>query len=290
MSKTLIGKEGWLFLQNDSAKELEVHCNNLCLVSEPLSRRFNTIKDKYFLTVFPNKSFLMRQYLPDNMNAQYRPAFIKFAEFLGDHLFDGYTILSCIDDKLTYYKTDTHINLVGAYIIYCEWVMRINKLFNLYIIPVNAKFEERVVSSLSELQRGLGDLTWESNCGKQVLGNITDTIYDSVSFEPIYMTYRIHNEGTIRTLDYMLNDKTVINNNKLLDWSIVSEFILYKHNLLATSKRVIIFYDSFLLSTLSLYLTMFKEVYAIKNVFSLRITELIKPDYIFEFRCERFLF
>ena len=32
MDKTLIGKNGYLFLQNDSAKELEVHNDNLCLV------------------------------------------------------------------------------------------------------------------------------------------------------------------------------------------------------------------------------------------------------------------
>ena len=32
MEKTLIGKEDYLFLINDSCKELEIHCNNLNLV------------------------------------------------------------------------------------------------------------------------------------------------------------------------------------------------------------------------------------------------------------------
>ena len=32
MNKTLIGKNGFLFLQNDSANELEVHNDNLCKV------------------------------------------------------------------------------------------------------------------------------------------------------------------------------------------------------------------------------------------------------------------
>ena len=32
--KTLIGKDGYLFLINDSGRELEVHCNNVLLVGD----------------------------------------------------------------------------------------------------------------------------------------------------------------------------------------------------------------------------------------------------------------
>ena len=33
MNKTLIGKNDYLFLINDSSKELEIHCNNLNVVT-----------------------------------------------------------------------------------------------------------------------------------------------------------------------------------------------------------------------------------------------------------------
>ena len=60
-NKTLIGKNHWLFLQNDSAKELEVHNNNLCLVDDSFYHKYANTKHKYFLTVFPNKSYLYKQ-------------------------------------------------------------------------------------------------------------------------------------------------------------------------------------------------------------------------------------
>ena len=39
-NKTLIGKDNYLFLTNDSAKELEVHCNNLNLVQDKSLQRY----------------------------------------------------------------------------------------------------------------------------------------------------------------------------------------------------------------------------------------------------------
>jgi hypothetical protein len=33
MSKTLIGKNGYLFLINDSSQELKIHCDNIDLVN-----------------------------------------------------------------------------------------------------------------------------------------------------------------------------------------------------------------------------------------------------------------
>ena len=53
--------------------------------------------------------------------------------------------------------------------------------------------------------------------------------------------------------------------------------------------RVIIFYDSFLISTLYLYLKMFNEVYLIKTGYNPKFIKQLKPDYTFEFRVERFL-
>ena len=50
MDKTLIGKNGYLFLQNDSCRELDVHCNNLCLVNDNFYIKY----DKYKYIGYPN--------------------------------------------------------------------------------------------------------------------------------------------------------------------------------------------------------------------------------------------
>jgi len=47
MNKTLIGKNGYLFLQNDCAKELNVHNDNLCLVKSNFYKKYESIKNKF---------------------------------------------------------------------------------------------------------------------------------------------------------------------------------------------------------------------------------------------------
>jgi hypothetical protein len=53
--------------------------------------------------------------------------------------------------------------------------------------------------------------------------------------------------------------------------------------------KVIVFYDSFLISTMYLYLKMFAEVYLIKDMYNVKLIEKLKVDFVFEFRVERFL-
>ena len=53
--------------------------------------------------------------------------------------------------------------------------------------------------------------------------------------------------------------------------------------------KVLIFYDSFLLNMIPIYIELFNEVYLIKKVYNNELIQLINPDYIFEFRVERFL-
>ena len=64
LTKTLIGKNDFLFLINDSAKELESHCNNISTVyNKTLSRyKFNN----YIMFVYPNKSYILKEHLPNN--------------------------------------------------------------------------------------------------------------------------------------------------------------------------------------------------------------------------------
>lgn len=69
----------------------------------------------------------------------------------------------------------------------------------------------------------------------------------------------------------------------------MSKYILYQKNICDNKLKVIIFYDSFLISLLSLYLELFEEVYMIKDFYNNDIINIIKPNFVFEFRIERFL-
>ena len=291
MYKTLIGKDGYLFLHNDSAREIECHNNNLDMTSINNLNNIKLFHEKYLLIVLPNKSLLYKQNLQDGYDLKYRPAFDKYSNILDNHILDSYSILSNIFEKDVFYKTDTHMNLNGMVIIYNHFIDKVNNLFNLNIVKksINLIKDENIL--LSNLNLGIGDLTWSNNLGNQVLTNLKDNYYYSNDFELLYCKHVINNDS-IRFLlqqNDKLLDETSLLVGQILEWNIISKYILYKKNENSINKRILIFYDSFLLSTLSLYLNMFSEVYMIKNIFNPNIINVIKPDFIFEFRVERFL-
>jgi len=289
--KTLIGKSGYLFLQNDSGNEIKIHNENVCNIKENSLNRYKNYKGKYLLTVFPNKSLLYKDFLPDGFDMKYRQAFDVYKKYFENNMIDGLTVLKNIDD--TFYKTDTHINLNGAYIIYCTFINKIKELFDIIIEDKNIVIHKKTVASLNELDIGVGDLTWDNNLGNQILDNTEDTYYYSNDFDVIYLKYIISMNDPLRMLvieDNTLIDKTNDFIDTVLNWEMLSKHIVYKKNKGKLAYKCLIFYDSFLLSTLGLYLELFEEVYLSKSVFTKEIVELINPDYIFEFRVERFLF
>jgi FkbM family methyltransferase len=282
-TKTLIGKDNYLFLMNDSCRELEVHCNNINLLSNKILPYLNF--HNYMLIVFPNKSLYAKNYLPDNYTCKYRPAFDIYKAKLNDKLLDGYIHLKSIPDA--YYKTDTHINLKGSYIIYKEFIKQVNKIYGLNLtykhITINKK-----ICELTSIPLGIGDLTWPSNLGTQTLMDKNDTFYFSSDIRDFYMKYVITGDE-IQFFNYDLVNNTELLIGKVVEWNIISKYIIHKKNTNVIDLKVIIFYDSFLLSTLPLYLELFKEVYMVKHYYDQSIINMIQPDYIFEFRVERFL-
>jgi len=127
MNKTLIGKNNYLFLINDTNRELEVHCNNLLLVNDiTLSKYKNT---NYILFIYPNKSLIYKKNLPDNYIVKYRPALDLYKNILGDKMIDLYDLLK--DEEDIYYKTDTHINLKGNLLVYNYFINLINDKLDL---------------------------------------------------------------------------------------------------------------------------------------------------------------
>ena len=212
MNKTLVGKDDCLFLHNDSARELEVHCNNLNLVSDPKLYKYSF--PNYFLTIYPDKSLIYKDYLPDGFCFKYRPAFDIYKNVLKNRLFDGYDILK--NEENTYYKTDTHINLKGNYLIYNGFIDRINQLYNLGLPKKEIHLLSKNVE-LSSLCLGIGDLTWETNLGNQTLNDKIDTYYYANEIVFSYPTYKIVNDSPIRFLTYDFQDKTALleKNNEL---------------------------------------------------------------------------
>jgi hypothetical protein len=286
-NKTLIESENYLFLVNDSAKELEVHCNNLMLVDKKKLSRYNNNLEKFLLIVFPNKSLIYKKYLPKNYDVKYRPGLDEYINCIGNKIIDTYDVLKNECD--VYYKTDTHVNMKGAYIVYKYFIEKLNEIYNLNIKPkeINLSSKECV---LSELGYGIGDLLWENNLGDQIVENKMDTFYYSEDNNYLYCKYVITKNGEIRILNKNLQDINEEIQGSVLSWDIISNNILYKKdNKCINKNKVIIFYDSFLLSTLSLYLELFEEIYMVKSIYDVNLINIIIPDYIFEFRVERFL-
>lgn len=292
--KTLIGKNDYLFLQNDTNQEIEVHRDNLFLVKSDFSNKYN---NNYLLSVFPDKSIICKDYLPDGYDMKYRPGIDTYKEQLNHHIFD---LLPFLSGKDTYYKTDTHMNLLGAYISYQNVVNRICELFKINLQKINIGIEKKECV-LSELNIGIGDLTWEMNLGNQILKNKIDNFYYSDDINNIYCTYKIQdiNIYNLSALNYDLVDETKINTGEIIDWYFVSKYIIHTKNKEVDNKyKIIIFYDSFLLSSLDLWIKTFYEVYFVKTascqyLFSSsmnnNLIEKINPDFILEFKAERYL-
>lgn len=289
INKTLIGKNGYLFLNNDANQEIKIHNENLCVVDERNLDKYTSVMNKFIMIVFPDKSFFCREHLPDGYNMIFRPGFEIYKRKFGENIIDGTALLRGVDQ--VFYKTDTHLNLKGAYIVYANFINKINKLFNMGAICRCANLYLKDVNSLCELNNGLGDLTWHQNLGDQMLTNTNDTIVLSDDIKQIYTLYEFAINDPLKLLLFQgsLIDDTNNNTGNKLDWIVISKYILYKKNDRLPKSKILIFYDSFLLSTLSLYLELTSEVYMSKSIFNKSLVDYINPDYVFEFRVERFL-
>lgn len=284
--KTLIGLNEYLFLINDSCKELEVHCNNLNIVNKNNLSKYNF--KNFLLVVFPNKSLIYKKYLPKQYDPKYRPALDDYINHFGNKIIDTYDILK--NETNTYYKTDTHINMKGGYLVYKYFIQKLNEIYNLNIKSKEIKLLSKDCI-LTELRYGIGDLLWKSNLGEQMIEDKTDIFYYSDDIKYIYYNHVINKNDNLRILNKEnLRDINDTLEDSLITWEILSNNILYKKNNCPNKNKILIFYDSFLISLLDLYLELFEEVYMVKDIYNNKFIDMIKPDYVFEFRVERFLF
>jgi hypothetical protein len=291
-TKTLKGKDGYLFLINDSSNEIIKHCKSSLKGNINIMNLYNNI-DNYILLVYPDKSYFYNMFLPDEYKAMFRPIFDDYKQILKNKILDPYDELK--KESNIFYKTDTHINLKGNYIVYNFFVGEIKKLLNIDFKLLSIEsLKVTNVNKLSSLQRGIGDLTWISNLGDQILSDTSDIYYDDEIDEIKYMRTYIDAKSNIKLLNFINNtlvDETDNNYNKMFNWNMISNYIIYRKNNydINNNLRVIVFYDSFLAHAIHLYLNLFKEIFLIKTIFNQKYIDVIKPDFIFEFRAERFL-
>ena len=140
--------------------------------------------------------------------------------------------------------------------MYYSFIEKINYLFNLNISKKNYTLTKENVESLNSLQLGIGDLTWKLNLGNQILDSTKDIYYKINESLELYLKYSFSENSEFRLLlkeDNAFVDKTNDNIGKILDWINTSTYILFKKNI-QLKHKVVIFYDSFLCSTLQLYI------------------------------------
>jgi hypothetical protein len=290
MEKTIIGKNNYLFLNNDTSNSLINHCNDNYKKEINLNR-YNLIINKFLLIVFPDKECICSNLLPDNFTIKNRYSLDYYKLELNNKLLDTTDLLDYTD----YYVTDTHMNIKGLYKIYKESILKFNKLFNKNISILESELKNIIVDNLTSLQLGLGDLTWDTNKLDLVLNNISDIYYISEHNFPFYCKLKILNpliidDINIKILNTSLENITSNYLDSVITWNILSETIISSVcNNIDNNLKILIFYDSFLVSIIPLIMKTFKYCFFSKSHVNQTIVDNVNPDYILEFRIERFL-
>jgi hypothetical protein len=168
----LVGKEGWLFLSNDSNGCIEQYTGNLRLSPQFLQEYVAHYQKKqelfqrkgiyYLLAIAPGKEYIYPEYLPDSVVASNLPSvreqFIAAVNpELNEKIIDLKSILlmSKARGQLCY-KNDSHWNYLGAMIASKAIIDKIHCRF-----PRVSKFNESIFSII-EKDEGAGDLTSKS--------------------------------------------------------------------------------------------------------------------------------
>jgi hypothetical protein len=280
--KTLKGKQNYLFLINDASDSLNRHIFKKNKTYNKILRSSRLTK----ILIFPDKEIICKDFLPDDIKIKYRQDLDHYKSYFRDKLLDTTKLLDYTD----YYKTDTHLNNKGALKIYKYFNKIMRDMHNTILLEEDVILQEIKTNNLNLIGKGIGDLTWDLNKGSMELEDISDIYYKLPKKYDFYCTKYDNTEKDFQILTNNLVNISLNYKNKIIDWECISKNILYYNNdKYEINKKVLIFHDSFLLYSISLYKNMFKEIYFIKNVYDDTYINKINPDYVFEFRVERFL-
>jgi hypothetical protein len=147
VSKTIIGKNGWLFMAKESEDVNEVdYFRSIKLFSEEELKHWrNALEQRrdwlvsrgilYFFIIVPNKSTIYSEFMPDFIhpvrNQSRLDQLLNYLKKNSDfQIIDLRKVLiNAKKDCEVYYKTDSHWNEYGAYIAYREIMRYIGKYF-----------------------------------------------------------------------------------------------------------------------------------------------------------------
>lgn len=57
----------------------------IVLVDYYFYKKYEPVIDKFLMIVFPNKSYICKDFLPDDYNLKYRPGFDMYNKYLQNH-------------------------------------------------------------------------------------------------------------------------------------------------------------------------------------------------------------
>jgi alginate O-acetyltransferase complex protein AlgJ len=169
--KVAQGKEGWLFLDNDTNNivsqlngELTFSPKDLYqwkLLLEMRRAWMNQHNISHFYTVIPNKACVYPEYLPDSIQLSERRCINQLIEYLDHYSFSKLIyplpeLLQAKQEMLVYRLTDTHWTAFGAYIGYLALISEISKSHPVYIVPRSSIVFEVYDDPISDLGSKVG--------------------------------------------------------------------------------------------------------------------------------------
>jgi len=263
--KVLVGKDGCLFLQNDTNRVVEQNSGSLKLTESKLEKwlriletRFAVLKNrdiKYYFLIAPNKESIYPEYLPSDYEICEDRTVYQLINACKSHnlpLYYPIDILKSYKSQYQIYPSgDSHWNGIGGFIAYGYIMSIIKRDFTTNILDwEEVKFVE------GEILLDLGNKLTPPQTSVFAWGMVkqpqAQIIYDN----------KVINSGHIRLTS---------NKNKSLP-------------------TTVIFHDSFMESMLLFLMESFSEIYLLRSPsLDYDLIKKIKPDVVISEMVERFL-
>lgn len=265
-NKVVVGKENWLFLQNDTNRIVEQNAG-ICKFSSngikkwvrTLEARTAMLKDrgiKYYFFVAPNKESIYPEYLPDGYILSEQRPIEQIMEGLSTstvNLWYPLEVLKLYKSEFSLYtQVNTHWNARGGYIAYKYLANIIKKEYPLKVVEwEDIVFEEMEIS--------------------EDLGNKLNPPQTS-----LYTTARVKNAKS-----QMIYDNGKINSGR----------VQISVNKDATLPTAIIFHDSFMTDgMLPFMMESFSRIQFVHTpIVDYDLIDRIKPDVVISQMVERFM-
>ncbi len=279
-SRFVIAGEGsWYFLNMDGSlfdylghihfEEITLHKMKNLLMDR--KEWLNSIGGEYLFLPIPNKEMVYEEFLPDILQQNRgKSKYDQIISFLGkSNDFPNYIdvkklMLEHKNEQQMYFKTDSHWNSIGAFVLYCEIIRRLQQWFPDMICLQKTAVQEWVPG-------GSGDLA--------DLMNVAGKLTELVPKLPVILRCNPFEESIMEEI------------REISEYRDIAEYRLPVKTGCDTAKyKAIIFHDSFG-DALKPYLTQhFKEVIYIHYMnfnAAKKIIEMERPDVVIDLRVAR---